>query len=382
MSAQGSVLIKRLRNGNNLFLTLDNTSKKPLYQAVDPDNGNAIAPDWTVAANRPVIKPTVTSARANTDISVTNPKWYYNGVLLTFNTSGTSGFTTNTNTDASVKGKFQFNPTDNSIKPIKNLADPNALANGLLAFECVVKSGGGEYAMSKSVDVILVRGGASSYYGAITATNLTLDDENPTSKLYASLYCGGTEVSDFHVTWKKDNDAGSLKSGMKSALGAELEVTREGVNGQQLYVAEFRLKDGDSPVAIAGVTIVDSADVYIVVCDVTSAVKHISDDNASVTVKARLLNARTGQEVTSNVYWRLDVVNPQTYASLQSFDNMNPITVTKTHTDRTDSSGNSVVSDVMVLADATWVYGFSATPQAQNLQTIASREITSKGLYI
>ena len=35
--AQGSVSVRRLRNGDNFFITLETT--QPLYQGVDPDSG-------------------------------------------------------------------------------------------------------------------------------------------------------------------------------------------------------------------------------------------------------------------------------------------------------------------------------------------------------
>ena len=63
-SAQGSITIKRLRNGDNFFISLEVTNGIPLFQGVDEKTG-AVSPDWTVAANQPIITPRVTSARGN-----------------------------------------------------------------------------------------------------------------------------------------------------------------------------------------------------------------------------------------------------------------------------------------------------------------------------
>lgn len=63
-SAQGSITIKRLRNGDSLYVSFD-TNGKPLYQGVDTSTGS-VSPDWTVAANQPIITPKVTSVRGNT----------------------------------------------------------------------------------------------------------------------------------------------------------------------------------------------------------------------------------------------------------------------------------------------------------------------------
>ena len=60
LSAQGSISIQRLRTGDLIYITLENGNGKPLYQALYPDNGNAVMPDWSDDSNdgnRPVIPP-------------------------------------------------------------------------------------------------------------------------------------------------------------------------------------------------------------------------------------------------------------------------------------------------------------------------------------
>ena len=86
-STQSSITIKRLRNGDSIFLTLE-LNGKPLYQAVDKQTG-AVVPSWTVEANRPVITPKASSTRNNI-VSLSSHKWSYNGVDIVFNGS-TSG---------------------------------------------------------------------------------------------------------------------------------------------------------------------------------------------------------------------------------------------------------------------------------------------------
>ena len=87
LSAQGSITVKRLRNGDTFFISLD-LNGVPLYQGVDPVTGD-VPPDWRVAANQPVITPKVTSARGNI-VSLGGHQWSYNGQVLVF-TGASSG---------------------------------------------------------------------------------------------------------------------------------------------------------------------------------------------------------------------------------------------------------------------------------------------------
>ena len=88
-SAQGSITIKRLRNGDNFFISLEITNGVPLFQGVDEKTGTA-SPDWTVPANQPIITPKVTSARGNA-VDLSFHSWKYNGVALNFNGAETDG---------------------------------------------------------------------------------------------------------------------------------------------------------------------------------------------------------------------------------------------------------------------------------------------------
>lgn len=348
-SAQGSITIKRLRNGDHLYLVLNNESGKPLYQSVDFDNNNAISPDWTVDANRPVIVPSAVSAMGAA-VEIINPGWQYNGVSLVFSGAAASGWKLDST------GKFALRLEDNAIKPVANLADPAHLANGLLTFNCTARSGGGTYEMSKAADIILQRGGSSGYYAALTASNMALDKQNPQSVITAALYLGGVAVEQFYVRWLRDGSVMAANNGLKS-----ITVSRSGVDGTQLYVAEFfpgssAPSAGASPVAVAGVTIVDAADTYQVRLEITSVKQEIAKAGDQVTVKASLVDT-SGAPAPGNVRWRLDVIDPQTFASLKSSDT-DTINVTSAETDRI-VNGAAVISDVEVIADANWGADFA-----------------------
>ncbi|MDE7349684.1 MAG: hypothetical protein K2N25_01350 [Muribaculaceae bacterium] len=361
-SAQGSISIQRLRTGDLLFVTFENLTGKPLYQALDTDNGNTAVPSWSGDGNdgnRPVVRPKVASNLGTTSqVIVNQPTWKYNGTAISFVTAANAESWA---LEDSANPRFAFRASDMAIKPVANLVGPNSLVNGVLSFSCVARVDGVDYSASKSIDVILARGGASSFYGFITATSLTLDADNPSTILTASLYCGGTEVAAFHTKWYRDRDHLPAQDGKTS-----LEVDRSNVDSSQLYIVEFYKTAADSqPVACAGVTVVDTSDDYRVDMEIVSANQYISDANPSVTVKAHLVSKRTGAFQTANVKWMLDVIDKETLKSIKS-SNTDTIVVTTAETDRLktiDGEQVLVCSDVSVLAEATWGLNFSVSPE-------------------
>lgn len=338
-SAQGSITIKRLRNGDSLYLTLENNGI-PLYQGVDTSAGT-VAPDWTVAANQPVITPKVTSVRGNA-VTRSSHQWAYNGVTLLF-TGATSG---DWRTDST--GKFQINVSSGAsagaLKIIGNLADPSAVANGQLTYSCVATTSGTNYNVSKSIDVVIQNMGASSCYGSVLASPEAIDATTTTSTLKTSLQVGATLVTNYHVKWYKDNTHWAAMDGQK-----QITVTRSDVDGTQLFIAEFYLSATDTtPVARAGVYVIDSLDEFNIVFDITSTNKDVAPGQ-DVTVKAKIINTRTNTVFTpTSPTWRTDVMDKDTWTAIKT-SNTDTITVTTAETDR-----NGKENDVEVVGEVSW----------------------------
>lgn len=370
--AQGSITIRRIRNGDTLYLTFGSNGI-PLYQTVDTEGSGAYAPDWTKAANQPLITPDVKSALGATvgiasttaGGKVTAPVWKYNNTPISFgSTPDAAGWYSGSVTYKSKTYSFKMNSTSFALMLVSNLADPANLANGTLTFECTANAGGGSYALSKSIDVILQSAGASGYYAAVTASCLTLDKNNTSTTLSVSLFCAGKPVASFYPKWRKDNNTSYIAAYNGNT---SITVNRSGVDGAQLYVAECYLSQplADSAancVAIAGVTVIDAADSYQVRLTVTSAKSYIDESNGSVTVHAELIdNKGNPASVPGNVTWRLDIVDRQTFRTLDVADSSSDtdtIIVQRKHTDRT-VGGVMTYSDVDVMADATWGPQFS-----------------------
>jgi hypothetical protein len=339
-SAQGSITIKRLRNGDSLFLTFNNNGI-PLYQGVDPNTGG-VTPDWTVAANQPEIIPVANSVRGNA-VTLGSHQWYYNNnsVPLTFNGAISGDW------QADSTGKFAIRISGSnvgSLKIIANLASITNIASDSLTYKAVASVGGVEYNVEKSIDILIQYIGASSYVGFVMAGTEQLTSLVTSSTLTTKLECSGKNVTNYYVKWYKDTVEWAEKAGLK-----EITVTRNDVDGTQLFIAEFYENSGDTDyVCRAGIRIIDTLDDFKVDCYISSTNKEV-DTGSPVTVGARIINMRTGAEVTpTSPIWAMYIMKKSDWSVLKS-SSTNSIQVTTTET---DAGGQE--NDVEVTAEVSW----------------------------
>jgi len=350
-SAQNSITVKRLRNGDTFFITLENNGI-PLFQGVDPVTGD-VSPDWTVAANQPIITPVVTSARGNT-VVLGSHQWSYNGTALNFN-GATSG---NWRTDST--GKFQLNTSTGALRIIANLASASNIASDSLTYSCVATCAGVEYNLTKSIDVQIQNVGASSYYGTVNATSEQLTELITQTTIATKLYLGSTLQNSYYVKWYKDDTLWSDKSGQSS-----ITVTRGDVDGTQLIIAEFYKSSSDStPVFRAGIRIIDTLDDfhvehrYVNSDRTTNNANREVDANKPVYLEAYVVNVRTNTELTTitGAHWISNVMDKDSWTSLLRVPSSgyntgatNLIQITTTQTDV-----NGVEKDVEVVSEVEW----------------------------
>ena len=341
LSAQGSISIRRVRNGDTLFLSF-NTNGIALFQGVDSSSGE-VSPDWTVEANQPVITPVVNSAKGN-PVTTQYHSWKYLGVTLSF-TGATVGDFIKDST-----GKFAINTSTGALKIIKNLASTTNFASDLLEYQCVATLDGVEYNLSKSIEIMITTFGASSYIGLITATTEQLTATVSSTTLNAELRLAKGSV-DFYPKWYKGNlsTPWTGKNGSKSPV-----ATRTDVDGTTLFICEFYKSEGDTtPVYRAGIRIIDTLDDFQVVFGITSANKTV-DVGKPVEVTGRVVNMRTNAEVAADGTWNLYVMNTKDWTTIRSTSGLksagyNKITIS---TDDTDRDGE--FNDVEVIGDVTW----------------------------
>lgn len=335
-SAQGSITIKRLRNGDSIFITLE-LNGKPLYQAVDDQTG-AVIPDWTVEANRPVITPHASTTRGNT-VYLSSHTWTYNGVLLVFN-GATSGSYIIDST-----GKFGLNTRNGALKIMDNLASTINVANDTLVYGCVATVVGVEYNLTKSIDIQIAKAGSSSYFGFINASSTQMDVDHPTISLVTELWLSGSGISTYYVKWYKGNTEWTAKAGMKN-----ITISRDDINASQLFIAEFYLHSEDVQYVFrAGICIIDTLDEIALVPYISSENKEVSE-GSPVTVSARLVRVSTGAVLTPvSPVWAMSIMDGDTWEEKAS-GSSSSIQVTTEHTDQQDGTSH----DVVVMIDCTF----------------------------
>ena len=341
LSAQGSISIRRVRNGDTLFLSF-NTNGIALFQGVDPITGE-ISPDWSVEASQPVITPVCNSTSGN-PVTLQYHSWSYLGNPLVFTGAAVGEYIKDST------GKFAINTSNGALKIIGNLASKENFASDLLEYKGVAVLEGVEYNLSKSIEIIITMFGASSYVGLITATTEQLTSTVSQTTLTSELRLAKNSV-DFYPKWYK----GSLSTPWSDKNGNKKPVvTRSDVDGTTLFICEFYKSEGDTaPVFRAGIRIIDTLDDFQVVFGITSANKGV-DVGKPVEVTGRVVNMRTNAEVAADGTWNLYVMNTKDWSIIRSTsgkksEGKNVITIS---TDDTDRGGE--LNDVEVTGDVTW----------------------------
>lgn len=342
--AQGVVPVKRLRDSDTLTLTLEGNGK-PLFQAVDEDAANAdgtagVVPDWTKAENQPTLTPKCVSARGNT-VVLSMHQWEYLGTAVTFNGAQSGGWTT------SSDGRFQMNTTTGALKIVKNLASKTNIANDSLRYKCVATVAGVEFSMEITVDVVIQPAGSAAYLGTLWTSNSVLDETHATTTISSALYIGQTVVSDYTVKWESGGKALSGKD------GKTLEVTRDMVDSNTLFVANFYRTGSATACYRAGIRIADTADIYIVQASVDG---DMVTATSGVKVTASVVNVKTNSSVSlknaswvATVYYASAAQSGTTGADIRTIrtEKSNQVTITNKDTDIVEN-GKTVLRDVNV----------------------------------
>ena len=274
-SVQGSVVIRRLRTGQTLLLALKSTGAE-LYQTVTAD-GKTVAPSWTADGTHPVIVPEGRSlATGQKAATLSDWTWSYLGNALSFDDNGactTSGF----------EKTFKVVKATGQLEIIGNLASKNNMDNDTLTFRAKVTVGGVSAVLEKDIEVVIAQGGATSWWGNVSADNVVLTSDAETAKLTTTLFSGGSQVTDYTVDWYKSAVDAAHKMGV---TGKEITVGRSDVDGTTLFIAVFKV--GGQEQYTDGIMLTDMADEYKVVTANTGDIA----DTGDVTVTATLMDAR------------------------------------------------------------------------------------------
>lgn len=354
-SAAGAITIKRLRNGDTLYLTLG--TDNPLFQAVNPTTGEVV-PDWTVKANQPKITPKCYTAKNGEKyVTLSDHKWTWNNIKLEFPSEASEGgLVPCSNAD----GRFAIG-SDGSLTIIENLASKENSANDTITYSATATVDGVEYAVTKSVDVVIHTAGDTTYSAYITADPAILTSEEPSTILKLWLWNGMVPESadEYYVRWLKGINGAELTAGKTKQT---LPVNRSLVDGTTVFVAEVydkslsALTGTETPLCRASIRITDLADEYQIrfryLQNSNGVVNTAVEPGNGVKVQAFVWNVTQGKEVPSeSASWKIDVQSPEDGTSRLTGGALAQDTIEVT-TEHTDTAAGQM--DVIVVAEAEW----------------------------
>lgn len=293
--------VRFLRNGDQISITRDILNQSGggagLFQTIDATSG-VVAPDWTKAANQPIIRIGLSSS-SGYPVEIKSCIFAYNGTTLSFTYNGSTYVT------ASNDSRFQSRifTDDNGkqyyeLKIVGNIASKTELSNKQITYEVTYVSNALTDSISGGCDILIQQAGSDSHLLQIITDHVRLDSQITSCTLTAVCMYGTQEVTidntNYSIEWYQDNTKLSDK------ISPTLTVTRGMVEGGSVFVAKL-LKSG-SVVAQDAQSISDIADEYQLVITPTNAGKNIvsTSNSAQFIVKA----TKNGSEITiSEATW-------------------------------------------------------------------------------
>ncbi len=279
----GSITAHRTMSGDTLSFRFE--QNKALWQGYNDETG-AVAPDWSVAANQPVITPKAFSARLGVDVAKTGAgTWSYNGVAITFD-SGT-GISTNFN------GAFKINFANDALTIVKNLASSTNMNGDILTYIASWDNGYAEQAGGQ-IEVQIDKIGTAPYSGIVNLSTNTLNETGGVTSLTATsvLLRGSTVLSSgFSVKWYKQT-APSTVIGTSNTL----TINRSMVSGKETFFAEFYV-DGVK-VSVYFFSVYDMSDPAQIAFELKSANSRM-EVNSPLEYYVKLIKTGAGTQITS-----------------------------------------------------------------------------------
>jgi len=362
-NAQGTITLRKLRNGSTSAVTLNVDKQLLQLVAINDATGNAtVAPDWTVAANQPTITPMLVGGA--TGMTLSDIRWYYNGDTYIGNVAS-----------GSINSNFRIN-ANGSLTIIGNLASKDNLFTDTVTMKAEVTDTTGITSgnIEKSIDIPIQRASTSGYTVLIDSTSTVLGTTSSGSvvnsaTLTAKVLQGVTDVTD-SVTVKFFNGL----SDSTGTTGKTLTVSRSDVNGSQLYIA--RAFVGSTEVDAEGITILDSSDEYQVVTDVTDGVNsqnnvttyNVPESTALITVTGRA--QRNGADITASS-WVTSKVHADTQKLIAEVDGQSAFTTDTT----VANSYNTTSTNTITVLDKDYINTSSGSKKRAEVFVIAQAEI-------
>ena len=349
--------VRFLRNGDSITITRlvvkSSGAGASLFQAVDTTSG-AVAPDWTVAANQPIIRLTIRSA-AGYPVRISAVRWAYDGQALSFTFNGTHWVGENTE---AYKNLFQarFNEDGNpELKIIGNIASKTAVSNKQIDYAIDYVTAAHHETYEGSCDVLIQQAGASSHMLQITTDRIELSGESKDSTYKATLgieaYYGINPVTigtaGYTTKWYKDGtDDAHYISGSEGLTS--LTVSRDNIDGGSIFVCKLLLNG--NPVAQDQQRINDISDEYQIETQVADGSSNYVDrsNDAIYNLKVKRNGKYLSNEEENDVDYTWQVFNA--WGEVTKSDSGRVVTITANDCKKLDGSD---YSDVDIAVQAT-----------------------------
>lgn len=334
-----SLPVRKIVKGDTLSVYFT-TNGVALFQGVSPDTGIP-TPSWNAEIG-PVITPHVGSARG-ASYSLEAHRWKYNGNDLNFSKSG-SGWETST-----VDNRFRMNHTDGSIQIIGNLASKNNQDADTLEYSGVARqSAKVTFDVQKTVDIFISPLGSSSFGGGVSVESTAIGTingvlVNSTRISKTVLFNATGAVASYTVKVRKGLN-GTVIASLPNGKISTFEITRDMVDGQELFIVEFYIDGNTEAVYRTGFTVIDIDDLYQAQADMDGEPSDNKDDVAYI--KGKIINVRTHTEVgaTGNVVFKLvnNSDNSVLISKTVSYQEFHDTGIPVTGADITDADDNTI----------------------------------------
>lgn len=346
MSKTGAAFsVRFLRNGDQITIVRNIITSSgqgaSLFQVVEPISGN-VTPNWTVAANQPIIQIGARSA-AGYPVEITDVRFAFDGTTLNFTYNGTEWVNA---TNDKYKNTFQscIKEGKYELKIVDNIASEDTISNKQISYEVAYVSNAMSDSVQGSVDVLIQQAGSDSHILQITTNCIELDESKDSATLTAKAMYGTEDVTigsnGYGIEWYQDGTK------LEGQTASTLTVTRDMVTGGSIFIAKLK-KDGNV-VAQDSQRINDIADEYQIAYTPTDAGSNYVSPSHNATYNLSI--EKNGNPYGGTVFFEWQVYNAMGVKKTKGTTS----TVTVTSEDCLVGSGEGAYysdCDVQVTAD-------------------------------
>ncbi len=282
----GGVTINLLKNGDNLNTILMSTL--PLYQTFKKGTQD-YTPNWGTApaGQQPVIFPRVYSVMTGQVIPPANASWKYNGINMTFNSSGVC---TAPDPAAGKIKQIDYNGSK-ALQIIGNIASATNNDSDYITFTGEVL----DVTVSAEITILIEEAAANLYRLFLNMDDDVIDGDETSLTMTAALFNMGSQVTS-GVQYEFLDETGKVLRA--KGTSPSFTVTRAMIDSELLVVCKAYVNN--AVVAQEQRQVWDSTDPFVIICDKGSNVRQEPSENT--TYNFSVLNSRTGSTLSGIVF--------------------------------------------------------------------------------